>query len=44
MEVTADEVRESYDEKIIIETKNEKIEDMENNISCIIKALSLLNN
>jgi len=42
MEVTADEVRDSYDEKIILECKNEKIDDMDNNINQILKFLSFL--
>ena len=42
MEVTADEVKESYDEKIILELQNEKLEDMENNINAIIKFISFL--
>ena len=39
MEVTSEEVRESYKEDIIVELKSEKIEDMENNIDKVINIL-----
>lgn len=37
MEITADEVKESFDPKRILELKNEKIEDMQENINKIIE-------
>ena len=39
MEVTSEEVRDSYKNDIILELKSEKIEDMENNLDIVIKAL-----
>ena len=39
MEVTSEEVRESYKQDIILELKSEKIEDMENNLDKVISTL-----
>lgn len=39
MEVTSEEVRNSYNEEIIIELKSEIIEDMENNINTVINKI-----
>ena len=39
MEVTSEEVRDSYKDDIIIELKSEKIEDMENNLDKVINIL-----
>ena len=39
MEVTSEEVRESYKQDIILELKSEKIEDMENNLDKVIAEL-----
>ena len=39
MEVTSEEVRDSYKQDIIIELKSEKIEDMENNLDKVISTL-----
>ena len=39
MEVTSEEVRDSYKEDIIVELKSEKIEDMENNLEKVINIL-----
>ena len=39
MEVTFEEVRDSYKDDIIIELKSEKIEDMENNLDKVINIL-----
>ena len=39
MEVTSEEVRESYKQDIILELKSEKIEDMENNLDKVISEL-----
>ena len=39
MEVTSEEVRDSYKEDIILELKSEKIEDMENNLDKVISTL-----
>ena len=39
MEVTSDEVKNSYKEDIIVELKSEKIEDMENNLDKVINIL-----
>ena len=43
MEVTSEEVRESYKEDIIMELKSEKIEDMENNLEKVIHELEKKN-
>ena len=43
MEVTSEEVKESYKQDIILELKSEKIEDMENNLDLVIKALESKN-
>ena len=39
MEVTSEEVRDSYKEDIIVELKSEKIEDMEYNLDKVINIL-----
>ena len=39
MEVTSEEVKDSYKQDIIIELKSEKIEDMENNLDKVINIL-----
>ena len=39
MEVTFEEVRDSYKDDIIIKLKSEKIEDMENNLDKVINIL-----
>ena len=39
MEVTFQEIRDSYKDDIIIELKSEKIEDMENNLDKVINIL-----
>ena len=39
MEVTSEEVKDSYKKDIIIELKSEKIEDMENNLDKVINIL-----
>jgi adenylate kinase len=39
MEVTADDVKENFDPKVILELSNEKIEDMEKNIESIISRI-----
>ena len=39
MEVTSEEVRDSYKDDIIIELKSEKIEEMENNLDKVINIL-----
>ena len=39
MEVTSEEVKESYKEDIIVELKSEKIEDMEQNLDKVINIL-----
>lgn len=44
MEITADEVKESFDPNRIIELQNEKIEDMQININKIIETFDKLNN
>ena len=44
MEVTADEVKDSYSSERILELKNEKVEDMQNNINTIVSTyLSMIN-
>jgi broad-specificity NMP kinase len=40
MEVTAEEVREAFDEKKILELKSEKIDDMSNNIDVVVNKIN----
>lgn len=43
MEVTSEEVRDSYKEEIIIELKSEEVEDMQRNLKTVIDRIKSLN-